>query len=257
MQRSIRWSPALRLTGGLGLAVVMAAPAAAFDSTKGARIEACERVTCEVSPGITPGMPSIGLVAKGMQQLVGQRVVIHIEHAEGRSGDIPRNGSGGLVASDGTVRLSIAAHLMEPGRYRFTLRPEGAGASLASGRFIVTTGQSAQGGAASAQSSSKTPPAKGPKPAEGGNGSTPAAADLVGTWYGTATTVGQIEMKADGTYVFGGRPGGRYQAAPGGVRFTGALEAWNGGNATLKGGNLEFTWKNAEGAYQWFSFARR
>jgi hypothetical protein len=227
----------LRAAGGFATVVALAAPAAAFDSTKGARIEACERVTCEVSPGITPGMPSIGLVAKGLQQMVGQRVVIRIEHAEGRSGDIPRNGRGGLVASDGTVRLSIAAHLMEPGRYRFTLRPEGAGASVASGRFVVTTGQSAQ--------------------AEGGSGSTPAAADLVGTWYGTATTVGQIEMKADGTYVFGGRPGGRYQAAPGGVRFTGALEAWNGGNATLKGGNLEFTWKNAEGAHQWFSFARR
>ena len=255
MRRSFRLLPFFRTAGNFVTVVALAAPAAAFDSTKGARIEACERVTCEVSPGITPGMPSIGLVAKGLQQMVGQRVVIRIEHDEGRSGDIPRNGRGGLVASDGTVRLSIAAHLMEPGRYRFTLRPEGAGASVASGRFVVTTGQSAQAGAA--QSTAKAAPGKGPKPAEGGSGSTPAAADLVGTWYGTATTVGQIEMKADGTYVFGGRPGGRYQAAPGGVRFTGALEAWNGGNATLKGGNLEFTWKNAEGAHQWFSFARR
>lgn len=102
-----------------------------------------------------------------------------------------------------------------------------------------------------AASSAPTPaPESGNASAVGGN------SDVVGTWHGTARTVGTIVIRADGTYSYNGNPGGRWKASGNQIVFDGSLAAWGGGRATLKGGNLEFSWKSAEGWKQWFSFAR-
>ncbi len=74
---------------------------------------------------------------------------------------------------------------------------------------------------------------------------------LVGVWHGVAQTVGTLELKADGTYIYNGNPGGKWKVTHDGADFFGNLAAWGGGHATLKNGNLEFTW-----GQNWFSFAK-
>jgi hypothetical protein len=102
-----------------------------------------------------------------------------------------------------------------------------------------------------AASSGSASPRKGGNASAGGGKS-----DVVGTWYGTATTVGTIVIRADGTYDYNGSAGGRWKTSGNTIVFDGSLAAWGGGRATLKGGNLEFSWKSPEGWNQWFSFAR-
>ncbi len=82
------------------------------------------------------------------------------------------------------------------------------------------------------------------------------AAILVGTWHSVASTVGTIEIKPDGTYVFNGNPGGKCHATAAGVDFEGSLAAWGSGHATLKNGSLEFYWTNPNGGINWFAFAK-
>ncbi len=74
---------------------------------------------------------------------------------------------------------------------------------------------------------------------------------LVGVWHGVAQTVGTLELKADGTYIYNGNPGGKWKVTHDGADFSGNLQAWGGGHATLKNGNLEFTW-----GQNWFAFAK-
>ena len=79
---------------------------------------------------------------------------------------------------------------------------------------------------------------------------------LAGVWYGIASTVGQIELAADGAYRYNGEPGGHWRQEGDRVVFDGALSAWNQGVASLKEGVLEFYWTNAEGFNNWFVFQR-
>jgi hypothetical protein len=81
------------------------------------------------------------------------------------------------------------------------------------------------------------------------------AQQWVGTWYGTGSTLGQIEVRADGTYTSGGADG-NWSASGNVITFKGPLEAWDGGRATLTDGNLEFYWTNPDGSKNYFSFAK-
>jgi hypothetical protein len=104
-------------------------------------------------------------------------------------------------------------------------------------------------------------PAFGPfRPLSGGGRETGPAisrAALVGTWHGVATTVGTLVLRADGTYLYGGRTRGRYTLAGRTIKFTGPLVAWNQGRATLdKYGILTFAWTTGSGAKQLFVFAK-
>lgn len=83
------------------------------------------------------------------------------------------------------------------------------------------------------------------------------AGTFVGTWYGTAATVGTIAVEADGSYEFDGHPGGHWKAGGNQIVFDGNLTAWGGGKATLNGGNLAFSWRTPSGFHQWFTFARK
>ena len=80
---------------------------------------------------------------------------------------------------------------------------------------------------------------------------------VTGTWYAIANTHGSpIELKADGSYLFGGQPGGRYKVTANGISFTGSLASWNNGQSTLKNGVIEFYWTNASGAKNYFAYSR-
>ncbi|OPZ82655.1 MAG: hypothetical protein BWY76_02649 [bacterium ADurb.Bin429] len=92
-----------------------------------------------------------------------------------------------------------------------------------------------------------------PKPA-GGKGD---AAKFIGTWHGTAQTVGTLVVRADGTYGYNGtEKAGTYTVKGNEIFFTGVLKPWDNGRATLTKGNLEFYWKNPDGSINWFSFAQ-
>lgn len=82
-------------------------------------------------------------------------------------------------------------------------------------------------------------------------------AAVTGTWYAIANTYGSpIELKADGSYLFGGQQGGRYKVTASGINFTGSLASWNNGQSTLKNGVMEFYWTNASGAQNYFAYSR-
>ncbi|HEY9899797.1 MAG TPA: hypothetical protein V6D00_11495 [Pantanalinema sp.] len=94
-----------------------------------------------------------------------------------------------------------------------------------------------------------------------GKGSAAAQATVgrsafVGLWYGTASTVGTIDIRPDGTYVYNGNGNGTYAVNGNIITFTGPLSAWDGGRATLDGGNLVFYWRNKNGSKNWFTFAK-
>ena len=144
------------------------------------------------------------------------------------------------VFSDGKLTASIPAHRLDAGSYLFTFTPANAGFKeqvIARGEFSVIREQA---------------PAPEKKPSSGAA----VPADVVGTWYGTAQTVGTIELRPDKTYSYGGRPAGTYRVEGNRLYFTGSLSAWDNGRATLTNGNLEFYWTNAQGWKQWFSFAK-
>lgn len=80
---------------------------------------------------------------------------------------------------------------------------------------------------------------------------------VAGTWYAIANTFGSpIELKTNGTYLFGGQAGGRYTVTANGIDFTGTLASWNNGHSTLKNGVIEFYWTNSSGAKNYFAYSR-
>ena len=87
--------------------------------------------------------------------------------------------------------------------------------------------------------------------------SSSSASRFVGTWQGL-TVPGQIVIRANGTYTFGGAEGGRYRVSGNDIYFGGEpLRAWDHGHATLSSqGNLEFYWTNPDGSKNYFAFGK-
>ncbi len=84
-----------------------------------------------------------------------------------------------------------------------------------------------------------------------------SAGRFIGTWQGL-TVPGQIVIRANGTYTFGGAEGGRYRVSGNDIYFGGELlRAWDHGHAILSSqGNLEFYWTNPDGSKNYFAFAK-
>ena len=78
---------------------------------------------------------------------------------------------------------------------------------------------------------------------------------VVGTWHCMALA-SRIDAKADGSYDYNGRPGGRWTLEGHEVVFDGSLKPWGGGRAQLGKNVLEFKWKANDGAQQYFVFLR-
>ncbi|MDD5302838.1 MAG: hypothetical protein PHS14_06970 [Elusimicrobia bacterium] len=87
----------------------------------------------------------------------------------------------------------------------------------------------------------------------------PASGDgLVGTWDGVGSTLGRIDLAADGTYSSPNGGKGTWKATRDGAVFTGPLAAWNGGRARLSHlsrETLEFQWTGKNGK-QYFAFGK-
>ncbi|MBI5189668.1 MAG: hypothetical protein HZA22_03185 [Nitrospirae bacterium] len=200
-------------------------------------LEFSQSIRCVVLEGMQDGLTVVD-VAGVFPKYAGYAVTLHLLRFDGKKVAAEVSARKVGVMSNGKLSASIPAHTLEAGSYAFTFTPAIAGYKeniLAQGRFTVV----------------REDEAASEKPAGGIDPSS-----VVGTWYGTASTVGTIEMKADGTYNYGGQPGGKYKVAGDGIVFTGSLAAWNNGHATLKDGNLEFYWTNEQGWKQWFSFAK-
>jgi hypothetical protein len=215
------------------------APAYGGQTTPAIRDLRCSSLlTCSVE-GLQEGRTAVTAAGR-FRRYAGKEVSLHLLKFEGRgrgkAKEIRSENVGVLL--DGKLRASIPASALDAGKYVFTFTPANAGFKeqrIAKGEFIVVWVQA---------------------PASGKSSSGAIPASLVGTWYGTAKTVGTIEMRPDGTYSYGGRPAGTYRADGNHIIFTGSLSAWDNGRATLTNGNLEFYWTNAQGWKQWFSFAK-
>lgn len=86
----------------------------------------------------------------------------------------------------------------------------------------------------------------------------PSGSGLVGTWHGVGSTIGRIDLAADGTYSSPNGGKGTWRATPEGAVFTGPLAAWNGGRARLSHlsrETLEFQWTGKNGK-QYFAFGK-
>lgn len=84
-------------------------------------------------------------------------------------------------------------------------------------------------------------------------------AGIAGTWHGSGGTMGLLELKPNGTYTSPNGGKGRWKATSDGVRFTGALKAWNGGEAKFTSENkdtLEFHWQDEKGNKHYFAFSK-
>lgn len=80
-----------------------------------------------------------------------------------------------------------------------------------------------------------------------------------GAWHGAGSTIGKLELKADGTYTSPNGGEGTWQPTEDGVLFTGPLAAWNGGRAKRRMASrelLEFHWTKPDGTKYYFVFAR-
>ena len=221
------------------LAIILTmSPAYAGRSTPTIRDLRCSSLlTCSVAEGLQEGQAAV--TAEGrFRRYAGKEVSLHLLKFEGRGKAKEIRSENVGVLPDGKLRTGIPARTLDAGKYVFTFTPANAGFkehSIAKGEFIVIREQA---------------------PASENSSSGAIPASLVGTWYGTAQTVGTIEMRPDGTYSYGGRPAGTYRANGNHIIFTGSLSAWDNGRATLTNGNLEFYWTNAQGWKQWFSFAK-
>lgn len=188
-----------------------------------------------MSQGLQEGLGTVELAGSGFGDWDGRSLLLRLNDEKGAEAFSRKVGVMGS-----RLTASIGAHLLQPGRYRFTLSPvNDADRAVASGGFLI--GRAGQ----------KTPTA----------GAAAAAAEsprgVVGVWNATAGGVGTLELKADRTYIYGGRKAGRYRVDGDNVYFTGTLASWNHGRAALKDGSLEFSWSRPDGAKQWFSFARQ
>lgn len=189
--------------------------------------------TVAVTPGFMAGQSTLDFSATATG-LAGAGFSVEVFD---NAGNVVQQRSGGVMSTGSANTLIASAQLLEPGAYRYVV------SGLAEGAFQVTS-------QAVAATGENTPPEH-----TGAAGSDTASA-LAGVWYGIASTVGQIELSADGSYRYNGGAGGRWRQAGDKVMFNGALEAWNNGVASLKDGVLEFYWTNAEGFNNWFVFQR-
>jgi hypothetical protein len=92
------------------------------------------------------------------------------------------------------------------------------------------------------------------------NDAAPPTTSLVGTWdLHLGVSGGTIILNEDGTYAdVRNGAGGTWTQSGTDVIFTGTLEAWNNGHATLtSGGWLEFKWKDEQGYPYAFQLTRR
>lgn len=194
----------------------------------GVALQSCRQLSCSLGTGLQPGFETIEI--SGQQpSLAGRSMFLFIiapDHTviERKTG----------VFVDGHFTDSIQTRGLADGSYLFDYYQTSArGIPLASGSFTVSR--------------------RADQPALATNNR-----DFIGTWYGTAQTVGTIVIKPNGTYDYNGNPGGEYKILGGSrIKFAGSLSAWGNGLATLDDkGNLEFSWTNRSGAKQWFSFAK-
>ena len=158
------------------------------------------------------------------------------------------------TSAEGRYAVSIAADRLAPGRYEFVIVPDDSrGFVLVAGRFSVARGgQAPTAGAPGASSrlaaAAQVRPSSDPEIV--------AMRALVGTWRATDGVAGVLNLRADGSYIFNDRARGHYKFYGNEIVFDGALAAWNGGRATVKGGFLEFYWTSLDGAHQWYAFAK-
>ena len=80
---------------------------------------------------------------------------------------------------------------------------------------------------------------------------------LAGQWIDPKNAQ-SFEIRPDGRYRTGVGGEGKVEVTAEGLRFSGALSAWNDGKATLTtdASAIEFYWTNAQGAKQYFAFLR-
>ena len=193
-------------------------------------------MTCSVSvtPGFMAGQATLDFVGVA-PALSGSGFSVEVFDS---AGAVVQQRSGGVMSNGALNALIASAQLLAPGAYRYVI------SGIAEGRFQVTSGTT-KADSGPAPTADHQP---APQPAEGSG--------LSGVWYGIASTVGQIELLADGRYRYNGNPGGRWRQEGERVVFDGSLSAWNQGIATLKDGVLEFYWTNDEGFNNWFVFQR-
>ena len=198
-------------------------------------------ITCELelTKGFLEGQSSLFFKASGLGM---STPPLTLDIFAQDSGAKLSQSPAGVVVGGRLYLLVANAQQVPPGRYRFVI--EGVG----QGQFAVTSSESAPN-SASAQNTVQGASPKAPT-------SPAASGSLAGIWYGIASTPGNLELSADGSYKLNGRAGGRYRHIGNEVMFDGALNAWNGGRASLKDNVLEFQWTNAEGFKNWFVFSR-
>ena len=211
----------------------------AWDDTRNIEAEqpgCAPGVSCSVAvtPGFMAGQATLDFTALA-PALAGTGFSVDVFDG---SGAVVQQRSGGVMSNGGLTALIASAQLLPPGTYRYVV------SGIAEGRFRVVSGQ-------------VTGTAEAPATAAAGAASDASGGGaLAGIWYGIASTVGQIELAANGSYRYNGSPGGHWRQEGDRVIFDGALSAWNQGVATLKEGVLEFYWTNAEGFNNWFVFQR-
>ncbi|MFM7121653.1 MAG: hypothetical protein ACKOZX_15655 [Gammaproteobacteria bacterium] len=250
--------PFMRLRPVLCLSLILscASTAHAWDDTRNitaASARCAAGITCaaEVSPGFMSGQVYLNFSARA-PGLSGAGFSLRVINAEGA---VVTESSGGAM-SDGSITALIAnGQNLAPGRYHFVIDAgtEGVTQGVAEGGFTVTTGA----GDTSGDDAATAPPAAGPSadPSEQANAAD-SPVDVTGRWYGIASTVGTIDMTANGRYQHNGSTGGRYRVEGDKVHFDGTLAAWNSGTATLRDGVLEFYWTQPDGSQNWFVFQR-
>ena len=211
----------------------------------GVTIIGCKNVRCDTREGIMPGLTTVEIEG-GFPSRAGDGLLLRIFDTQTKK--VIDSRKVGIEAS-GKLLATIPAYRYPAATYGFVFTPANdLKHVLASGR--LSTSRTEDRGTNNRHTTGS------PDRSFAGQGGAPSAASVVGTWYGTASTVGTIVLRPDGTYEYGGNAGGSYTLENGGIAFTGKLAAWNNGHATLKNGNLEFTWTTAEGWHQWFSFAK-
>ncbi len=166
----------------------------------------------------------------------------------------------GATAKNGHYAASIPLYELRASRYEFLLMPDdGNGMVIAVGYFTLARGSAAAPRATQPPQVAMRPPAAPPAAAPARAPVSPRIAALialVGTWRATAGIMGTIEMTDDGRYAFNGQPAGHYKVYGNDIVFDGRLAEWNGGRATVTDGHLDFYWTGADGAQQWYSFAK-
>lgn len=195
------------------------------------------------------------------------------------------------ITANGSFAVGIPAYKFPPGNYLFAVRDRNGGKTGVGGYFAIAksgdlppvapqpsaaykppeayqTGQASETAPSSAgnggflkgfvdglkQGLSENQGGDSTSPRDG---TTTASTQFLGTWYG-ANVLAQITIHPDGTYTSPNGGHGTWQASGRTIHFTGALAAWNGGNATLSDKNaIEFKWQTPQLGKQYFALIRR